>query len=75
MGQGAHSRTYRGVDTEQRRAQRRERLLEAALDEFTSRGYHKTKIADLCTRAGVSTRSSVPRMTPIRSHRRSASSM
>jgi AcrR family transcriptional regulator len=56
MGQGAQSRTYRGVDTEQRRAQRRERLLEAALDEFTSRGYHKTKIADLCTRAGVSTR-------------------
>ena len=56
MGQGPHSRTYRGVDTEQRRAQRRERLLEAALDEFTSRGYHKTKIADLCTRAGVSTR-------------------
>jgi len=56
MGQGAHSRTYRGVDTELRRAERRERLLEAALDEFTSRGYHKTKIADLCTRAGVSTR-------------------
>jgi AcrR family transcriptional regulator len=52
----AQSRTYRGVDTEQRRAERRERLLEAALDEFTSRGYHKTKIADLCARAGVSTR-------------------
>jgi AcrR family transcriptional regulator len=47
---------YRGVDTEQRRAERRERLLEAALDEFTTRGYHKTKIADLCARAGVSTR-------------------
>lgn len=56
MAQGAHGRTYRGVDTEQRRAERRERLLEAALDEFTTRGYHKTKIADLCTRAGVSTR-------------------
>ncbi len=58
MGQGAgsQSRMYRGVDTEQRRAERRERLLEAALDEFTSRGYHKTKIADLCARAGVSTR-------------------
>jgi AcrR family transcriptional regulator len=54
MGQG--SRTYRGVDTEQRRAERREKLLEAALDEFTTRGYHKSKIADLCTRAGVSTR-------------------
>jgi AcrR family transcriptional regulator len=55
-GAGAHSRMYRGVDTEQRRAERRERLLEAALDEFTTRGYHKTKIADLCARAGVSTR-------------------
>jgi AcrR family transcriptional regulator len=44
------------VDTEQRRAERRERLLEAALDEFTTRGYHKTKIADLCAKAGVSTR-------------------
>ncbi|MFL6127324.1 TetR/AcrR family transcriptional regulator [Actinophytocola sp.] len=56
QGAGAHSRMYRGVDTEQRRAERRERLLEAALDEFTTRGYHKTKIADLCAKAGVSTR-------------------
>ncbi len=58
MGQdvGTQSRTYGGVDTEQRRAERRDKLLEAALDEFTSKGYHKTKIADLCTRAGVSTR-------------------
>src|SRR3954471_24120343 len=56
MGEGAQSRTYRGVDTEQRRAERRQRLLEAALDEFTTRGYYKTKIADLCARAGVSTR-------------------
>lgn len=52
----SHGRTYRGVDTEQRRAERRERLVEAALDEFTSRGYHKTKVAELCARAGVSTR-------------------
>jgi AcrR family transcriptional regulator len=56
QGAGAHGRMYRGVDTEQRRAERRERLLEAALDEFTTRGYHKTKIADLCAKAGVSTR-------------------
>lgn len=56
QGAAAHGRMYRGVDTEQRRAERRERLLEAALDEFTTRGYHKTKIADLCARAGVSTR-------------------
>ena len=51
QGAGAHSRMYRGVDTEQRRAERRERLLEAALDEFTTRGYHKTKIADLCAQS------------------------
>lgn len=53
---GTQGRTYAGVDTEQRRAERRDKLIEAALDEFTSKGYHKTKIADLCARAGVSTR-------------------
>jgi AcrR family transcriptional regulator len=53
---GAQGRTYGGVDTEQRRAERRDKLLEAALDEFTTKGYHKTKISDLCARAGVSTR-------------------
>src|SRR6266545_5295691 len=53
---GTPPRTYAGVETEQRRAERRDKLLEAALDEFTSKGYHRTKIADLCTRAGVSTR-------------------
>src|SRR4051794_9112140 len=56
MGEGAQGRTYGGVDTEQRRAERRDKLLEAALDEFTTKGYHKTKISDLCARAGVSTR-------------------
>ena len=70
QGTGSQSRMYRGVDTEQRRAERRERLLEAALDEFTSRGYHKTKIADLCARAGVSTRNfintvAMKRMLPV----------
>lgn len=53
---GLRDQTYRGVGSETRRAERRERLLEAALDEFTTRGYYKTKIADLCARAGVSTR-------------------
>ena len=53
---GTQGRIYGGVDTEQRRAERRDKLLEAALDEFTTKGYHRTKISDLCARAGVSTR-------------------
>ncbi|WP_199431317.1 TetR/AcrR family transcriptional regulator [Qaidamihabitans albus] len=39
-----------------RRARRRERLLDAALAEFTSTGYQAARIADVCARANVSTR-------------------
>src|SRR4051794_41116995 len=53
---GLVARTYAGVAPEQRRAERRERLLAAALDLFTTTGYQQAKIADLCTSAGVSTR-------------------
>lgn len=49
-------RSYAGVAPEQRRAERRERLLKAALELFTSRGFAQTRIASLCTQAGVSTR-------------------
>ncbi|WP_436497015.1 TetR/AcrR family transcriptional regulator [Actinokineospora sp. HUAS TT18] len=49
-------RAYAGVAADDRRAQRRERLLLAALELFTARGYQQTKIVDLCTLAGVSTR-------------------
>ncbi|KAA2256717.1 helix-turn-helix transcriptional regulator [Solihabitans fulvus] len=48
--------TYRGVPAAQRRAERRQRLLDAALDLFTDRGYNSTRIEQLCARAGVSTR-------------------
>ena len=50
------ARTYGGVPPEQRRAERRERLLTAALELFTSVGFRQAKITQLCTRAGVSTR-------------------
>ncbi|MFI9383607.1 TetR/AcrR family transcriptional regulator [Kutzneria sp. NPDC052558] len=42
--------------SEQRRAQRRQRLLEAALHLFTTLGYRQTKIVQICAEAGVSTR-------------------
>ena len=49
-------RPYRGLAPEDRRAQRRERLLEAALDLFAADGYAVTRIDALCRRAGVTTR-------------------
>jgi AcrR family transcriptional regulator len=50
------ARTYGGVGHEQRRAERRERLLAAALELFTSTGFRLAKITDVCALAGVSTR-------------------
>jgi len=50
-------RRYGGRSTEQRRAERRERLLAAALEEFGTAGYAATTVERLCSRAGVSTRS------------------
>lgn len=50
------ARTYGGVAPEQRRAERRQRLLTAALELFTSTGFRQAKITGLCTLAGVSTR-------------------
>jgi AcrR family transcriptional regulator len=52
----ASARTYRGMLPEQRRADRRQRLLTAALDVFTTHGYHTARIEQLCSRASVSTR-------------------
>ncbi|MDV6011716.1 TetR/AcrR family transcriptional regulator [Haloechinothrix sp. LS1_15] len=49
-------RAYRGLDHDERRAARRERLLDAALELFTAEGYQRVKIVRICTLAGVSTR-------------------
>lgn len=60
MSRGSESstsaRTYRGMLPEQRRADRRQRLLTAALEVFTTHGYHTARIEQLCSRASVSTR-------------------
>lgn len=50
------ARAYGGVSPEQRKAERRARLLQAGLALFTSTGFAATKITELCTEAGVSTR-------------------
>jgi AcrR family transcriptional regulator len=50
------ARAYAGVSPEQRRAERRAKLLQAGLALFTSTGFAATKISELCTEAGVSTR-------------------
>ncbi|SHL16270.1 transcriptional regulator, TetR family [Pseudonocardia thermophila] len=52
----ASARVYAGRSAEQRRAERRNRLLAAGLDLFGGQGYRNTSIEALCTAAGVSTR-------------------
>lgn len=57
MDQKATStRRYRGLTPEQLRAERRDRLLEAALTLFAERGYANTTIEALCSSARVTTR-------------------
>lgn len=50
------ARNYGGVPVEQRRANRRERLLAAATELFASTGFHATRIERICTMAGTSTK-------------------
>jgi AcrR family transcriptional regulator len=47
---------YGGVSAEQRQAQRRDRLLTAAVELFGTRGYADTTIQALCDKAGVALR-------------------
>jgi AcrR family transcriptional regulator len=49
-------RRYRGRLPEERRAERRRRLLDAGLELFGTVGYHGTSIERLCARAGVTAR-------------------
>lgn len=50
-------RTYANKSAAQRSAERRQRLLDAALELFGTEGYRRTPIEQLCQQAGVSTRS------------------
>jgi AcrR family transcriptional regulator len=50
------ARSYGGVSAEQRIAERRERLLDAGLEEFGIRGFKQTGVKDICRRAGLTDR-------------------
>lgn len=52
----AAQRTYGGVSAQERRAQRRTALLEAALDIIGTDGLDRLTVAGLCTRAGLNER-------------------
>ena len=49
-------RTYAGLSAPERQAERRERLLDAALELFGTVGFAKTTIPMLCSAAGVTAR-------------------
>lgn len=52
----AVERRYRGRLPDERRAERRRRLLDAGLELFGTAGYHGTSIERLCAQAGVTAR-------------------
>lgn len=52
----AEGRIYAGLSAPQRRAGRRERLMDAALELFGGIGFHKTTIPMLCSASGVTAR-------------------
>ncbi|HEY0395362.1 MAG TPA: TetR/AcrR family transcriptional regulator [Candidatus Elarobacter sp.] len=52
----AKGRVYAGLSAPERRAERRERLLEAGLQLFGTAGFQKTTIPMLCSASGVTAR-------------------
>lgn len=52
----ASGRRYRGVAVEERRAERRQRLLEAGLRIFGEVGYHGATVKTICAAAGLTER-------------------
>ncbi|MFE7133890.1 TetR/AcrR family transcriptional regulator [Streptomyces sp. NPDC057638] len=55
--EGARGRRIRGLDAEERRARRREDLLDSALELFSAQGYQDTSIEQICKHAYVGTKS------------------
>lgn len=49
-------RSYRGRTADERRAERRERLLDAALEVVAEKGWHATTVRDVCSHAKLTER-------------------
>lgn len=52
----ASTRSYRGQSQEQRRAERRSRLIAAAIQVYGERGYHQATVKAVCDAAGLTER-------------------
>ena len=52
----ASTRSYRGQSQEQRRADRRSRLIAAAIQVYGERGYHQATVKAVCDAAGLTER-------------------
>jgi len=50
------TRSYRGQSQEQRRAERRKRLVAAAIEVYGERGYHQATVKAVCEAAGLTER-------------------
>lgn len=50
------TRSYRGQSQEQRRAERRARLIAAAIEVYGERGYHQATVKSVCEEAGLTER-------------------
>lgn len=53
---GTTGRRYRGVSVEERRAARRQQLLEAGLQVFGEQGYHSATVRQICAQANLTER-------------------
>ncbi|MBN8867208.1 MAG: helix-turn-helix transcriptional regulator [Solirubrobacterales bacterium] len=57
MASGAETgRTWRGQTAEERQSERRERLIEAGIELFGTRGYASTPVKAICEEAGLTER-------------------
>jgi AcrR family transcriptional regulator len=56
MGSSAQTRRYRGITPDERRARRRERLMEAGLELFGTRGYAASSVRALSAEASLNAR-------------------